>query len=219
MGIFTLYILPPSPLQARESLLFRKPRHLVSMEKQVDETLQAVSYRSGSPKSETKSEDKESFIWQQPSWKEVAVNAGCLWRRARRGEASPGWRGVDGQYYTRTSLPEHLYFPPALRLRSELCMPGPSTSCTGLARARHRDQPEASLPQLRSGHHHAWGAPGTPESRAALPSWLQELARAAVAPAHGCSVQITRREVAHVHPCLPAQPPPDGLAGGALHTP
>lgn len=122
--------------------------YLVSMVKQVDETLQAVSYRSGSPKSTTKSEEKESFIWQQPSWKEVAGNAGCLWRRARRGEASPGWRGVDGQCYTRTSLPEHLYFPPALRLQSELCVPGPSTSCTGLAQAPHQDQPEASLPQL-----------------------------------------------------------------------
>lgn len=55
-------------------------QHLLGMVKQVDETLQAVSYRSRSPKRKTKSEDKESFLWQQPSWKEVAGNAGWLWR-------------------------------------------------------------------------------------------------------------------------------------------
>lgn len=41
-------------------------QHLLGKVEQVDEALQAVSYRSGSPKSKTKSEDKEIFIWQQP---------------------------------------------------------------------------------------------------------------------------------------------------------
>jgi len=55
-------------------------QHLLSIVKPVDETLQSVSYRSGSAKRKTKSEDKESFIWQQLYWKEVAGNSGCLWR-------------------------------------------------------------------------------------------------------------------------------------------